>query len=82
MFIRKYAGPLLVPPVSATACSNILAIAARDSVVPTGGPKYRMPLGRRDNPWFATLKKVTGDLPRPSSNVHYLLEVFHDVYLL
>ncbi|PIA61958.1 hypothetical protein AQUCO_00200153v1 [Aquilegia coerulea] len=33
---------------SVVSCADILAIAARDSVVELGGPSYSVPLGRRD----------------------------------
>ncbi|XBI68873.1 hypothetical protein VPH35_048019 [Triticum aestivum] len=59
------------------SCSDILALAARDSVVATGGPDYRVPLGRRDSPWFATRDQVIEFLPRPSSNGTTFLNVLH-----
>ena len=59
------------------SCSDILALAARDSVVATGGPDYRVPLGRRDSPWFATRDQVFEFLPRPSSNGTTFLNVLH-----
>ncbi|XP_044958618.1 cationic peroxidase SPC4-like [Hordeum vulgare subsp. vulgare] len=55
------------------SCSDILALAARDSVVVSGGPDYRVPLGRRDSRSFASTQDVLSDLPGPSSNVQSLL---------
>ncbi|VAH85937.1 unnamed protein product [Triticum turgidum subsp. durum] len=60
------------------SCSDILALAAGDSVVATGGPKYRVPLGRRDSPRFATRQDVLSGLPAPTSAVPSLLDVFHN----
>ncbi|XP_037418664.1 cationic peroxidase SPC4-like [Triticum dicoccoides] len=59
------------------SCSDILALAARDSVVATGGPEYRVPLGRRDSARFATQQDVLSGLPAPTSAVPSLLDVFH-----
>ncbi|XP_044338006.1 cationic peroxidase SPC4-like [Triticum aestivum] len=60
------------------SCSDILTLAARDSVVATGGPEYRVPLGRHDSPRFATPQDVLSGLPAPTSAVPSLLDVFHN----
>ncbi|KAE8786601.1 Peroxidase 12 [Hordeum vulgare] len=57
------------------SCSDILALAARDSVVASGGPEYRVPLGRRDSLRFATQQDVLSGLPAPTSTVPSLLNV-------
>ncbi|XBI22740.1 hypothetical protein VPH35_063728 [Triticum aestivum] len=68
---------LSLRPSAFKAINDILALAARNSVVATGGPDYRVPLGRSDSPWFATRDQVIEFLPRPSSNVTTLLNVLH-----
>ncbi|XP_015694413.2 cationic peroxidase SPC4-like [Oryza brachyantha] len=55
------------------SCSDILTIAARDSVKLGGGPEYKVPLGRRDGLTFGTREQVLGALPPPSSKVPVLL---------
>ncbi|KAM4131252.1 hypothetical protein ACJW30_01G163500, partial [Castanea mollissima] len=56
------------------SCADIVALAARDSVVLSGGPEYSVPLGRRDGLNFAT-QDVTQDLlPAPTSNASTLIE--------
>nr|CAP72489.1 catharanthus roseus peroxidase 2a [Catharanthus roseus]CAP72491.1 peroxidase 2a precursor [Catharanthus roseus] len=55
------------------SCSDILALAARDSVVLSGGPEYDVPLGRRDGLNFATQNETLNNLPPPSSNTSELL---------
>ncbi|XP_072980691.1 peroxidase 12-like [Typha angustifolia] len=57
------------------SCSDIVALAARDSVYLSGGPDYKVPLGRRDGLTFATRNATLAGLPAPSSNVTKLLEV-------
>uniref|UniRef100_A0ACD5XEW5 Uncharacterized protein n=1 Tax=Avena sativa TaxID=4498 RepID=A0ACD5XEW5_AVESA len=63
------------------SCSDILALAARDSVAETGGPSYRVPLGRRDSPRFATQQDVLSGLPAPTSTVPSLLAVLRNINL-
>nr|XP_043625971.1 peroxidase N1-like [Erigeron canadensis] len=43
------------------SCADILALAARDSVVLTGGCSWKVPLGRRDG--LVSLANDTADLP-------------------
>ncbi|KAK9072152.1 hypothetical protein SSX86_008584 [Deinandra increscens subsp. villosa] len=47
------------------SCSDIATIVARDSVVLTGGPEYKVPLGRRDGFTFATRNTTLANLPSP-----------------
>ncbi|KAF7045943.1 hypothetical protein CFC21_055003 [Triticum aestivum] len=63
------------------SCADILALAARDSVVVSGGPDYRVPLGRRDSRRFASRQDVLSDLPAPSSNVPSLLALLRPLGL-
>ncbi|RLN22725.1 cationic peroxidase SPC4-like [Panicum miliaceum] len=63
------------------SCSDVLALAARDSVVVSGGPSYRVPLGRRDSPSFATQQDVLGGLPPPTATVPALLAVLSKINL-
>ncbi|KAL6853947.1 hypothetical protein ACP4OV_019976 [Aristida adscensionis] len=63
------------------SCSDILALAARDSVAESGGPSYRVPLGRRDSPAFATRGDVLGGLPPPTATVPALLAVLSKINL-
>ena len=49
--------------------------ARRDSVLASGGPEYRVPLGRRDSPQFPTQQDVLSGLPAPTSTVPSLLNV-------
>ncbi|KAI5001736.1 hypothetical protein ZWY2020_026386 [Hordeum vulgare] len=53
------------------SCSDILALAA----TPCWPPAYRVPLGRRDSPQFATQQDVLSGLPAPTSTVPSLLNV-------
>uniref|UniRef100_J3L854 Peroxidase n=1 Tax=Oryza brachyantha TaxID=4533 RepID=J3L854_ORYBR len=57
------------------SCSDVLALAARDSVVVTGGPEYKVPLGRRDSTKFASQQDVLSGLPPPSAAVPALLDI-------
>ncbi|CAK7346746.1 unnamed protein product [Dovyalis caffra] len=55
------------------SCSDILAIAARDSVFLSGGPDYVIPLGRRDGLNFATRNETLNNLPPPFANADTIL---------
>ncbi|KAF8642161.1 hypothetical protein HU200_067422 [Digitaria exilis] len=57
------------------SCADVLALAARDSVVERGGRSYMVPLGRRDSANPAPLGQVNADLPGPDSNVDTMLRV-------
>ncbi|RCV29179.1 hypothetical protein SEVIR_5G469600v4 [Setaria viridis] len=57
------------------SCADILTLAARDAVVERGGPRYKVPLGRRDNVNFASHDEVNKGLPSPDANVGAMLEV-------
>jgi peroxidase len=56
------------------SCADILAFAARDSVVLTGGLSYQVPSGRRDG--RISLANETGDLPPPFFNATQLVDNF------
>ncbi|KAK1275213.1 Peroxidase 12 [Acorus gramineus] len=55
------------------SCADITALAARESVYLSGGPNYKVPLGRRDGLTFATSDATLKFLPSPRSNVSVLL---------
>jgi len=57
------------------SCADILALAARDSVVMAGGPFYPIPFGRRDSLTFANLSTTLANLPSPTFNVTGLINV-------
>ncbi|XP_004294750.1 PREDICTED: cationic peroxidase 1-like [Fragaria vesca subsp. vesca] len=57
------------------SCADILAIAARDSVVSLGGPSWIVQLGRRDST-TASLSAANSELPSPSLDVNDLISAF------
>jgi peroxidase len=57
-------------------CADLLALAARESVAKAGGPKYPVPLGRRDSLGFATQSVVLANLPSPTFDVTQLMNIF------
>ncbi|PIA61957.1 hypothetical protein AQUCO_00200152v1 [Aquilegia coerulea] len=59
---------------SRVSCADILAIAARDSVVELGGPSYSVPVGRRDA--RAPSRAGTSDLPGFFEDLGPLLSKF------
>ncbi|XP_057825552.2 cationic peroxidase 1-like [Cryptomeria japonica] len=57
------------------SCADILAIAARDSVVELGGPTWRVQLGRRDSR-NASLSGANSQIPAPTSDLSALISSF------
>ncbi|OWM81648.1 peroxidase 2-like [Punica granatum] len=61
---------------SVVSCADILAVAARDSVVALGGPWWQVPLGRRDST-RAYLDIANRDIPAPSMDLPQLINTFN-----
>ncbi|PKU72486.1 Cationic peroxidase 1 [Dendrobium catenatum] len=57
------------------SCADILAVAARDSVVALGGPSWTVKLGRRDST-TASLSTANSDLPGPNLDLSALITAF------
>ncbi|KAF5203601.1 Peroxidase [Thalictrum thalictroides] len=58
------------------SCADITALCARDAIFLTGGPDYRVPLGRRDGVTFATINATLTNLPFFGSRVPTLIDDF------
>ncbi|GMP51442.1 hypothetical protein CsSME_00017666 [Camellia sinensis var. sinensis] len=57
------------------SCADILAVAARDSVVALGGPSWTVQLGRRDST-TASLSAANSNIPGPTLNLSALITAF------
>ncbi|KAK3150305.1 hypothetical protein QOZ80_3AG0231500 [Eleusine coracana subsp. coracana] len=57
------------------SCADVLAFAARDSVVLTGGSPYRVPAGRRDGN-VSSAANAQANLPPPTADVAQLTQSF------
>ncbi|XP_020573777.1 cationic peroxidase 1-like [Phalaenopsis equestris] len=57
------------------SCADILAVAARDSIVALGGAPYNVLLGRRDAT-TASFDAANNDLPAPIFDLPYLISKF------
>uniref|UniRef100_A0A5B6YJY2 Peroxidase n=1 Tax=Davidia involucrata TaxID=16924 RepID=A0A5B6YJY2_DAVIN len=57
------------------SCADIMALAARDSTVLTGGPSWEVPLGRRDSKG-ASLSGSNGNIPAPNNTFQTILTKF------
>ncbi|XVF66092.1 hypothetical protein PTKIN_Ptkin10aG0006300 [Pterospermum kingtungense] len=62
------------------SCADILALAARDSVVLSGGPSWEVPMGRKDS-LGASKAAATNNIPGPNSTVPILVAKFQNVGL-
>ncbi|KAJ0092980.1 hypothetical protein Patl1_24846 [Pistacia atlantica] len=62
------------------SCADILAVAARDSVVLSGGPSWEVQMGRRDS-LSASKAAATNNIPAPNSTVANLVAKFQNVGL-
>ncbi|KAF5751311.1 hypothetical protein HS088_TW02G00324 [Tripterygium wilfordii] len=58
------------------SCADILAIAARDSVVILGGPDWDVKLGRRDSKTASLSAANSGIIPPPTSTLANLINRF------
>ncbi|KAK6156060.1 hypothetical protein DH2020_010308 [Rehmannia glutinosa] len=58
------------------SCADILAVAARDSVVILGGPDWNVKLGRRDSR-TASRSAANNGIPPPTSNLNALISRFN-----
>ncbi|KAG6426490.1 hypothetical protein SASPL_110713 [Salvia splendens] len=56
------------------SCADILAVAARDVVVLSGGPTWRVAAGRKDGKISSANETI--NLPSPSSNTSQLIQSF------
>ncbi|KAM7526575.1 hypothetical protein LguiA_016477 [Lonicera macranthoides] len=57
------------------SCADILAVAARDSVVALGGQSWNVQLGRRDST-TASLSAANSNIPSPALNLSGLITAF------
>ncbi|XVF59693.1 hypothetical protein PTKIN_Ptkin07bG0296500 [Pterospermum kingtungense] len=57
------------------SCADIMAVAARDSTVLTGGPSWEVPLGRRDSRG-ASRSGSNNDIPAPNNTFRTILTKF------
>ncbi|GMN20953.1 hypothetical protein TIFTF001_039985 [Ficus carica] len=57
------------------SCADILAVAARDSVVELGGPSWTVQLGRRDST-TASQSDANSNIPSPTLNLTGLISAF------
>ncbi|XP_054810220.1 cationic peroxidase 1-like [Prosopis cineraria] len=57
------------------SCADIVAVAARDSVVALGGPSWTVLLGRRDST-TASFSSANSDLPAPTLDLNALITAF------
>jgi len=57
------------------SCADIVAVAARDSVVLTGGPGWEVPLGRRDS-LTASLSGSNNLIPAPNDSLPTIIVKF------
>ncbi|KAJ8498345.1 hypothetical protein OPV22_008897 [Ensete ventricosum] len=57
------------------SCADILALAARDSTVLTGGPSWEVPLGRRDS-IGASIQGSNNNIPAPNNTLQTIITKF------
>ncbi|KAK8683679.1 hypothetical protein V6N13_039731 [Hibiscus sabdariffa] len=58
------------------SCADIVAIAARDSVVKLGGPDWDVKLGRRDSKTASLAAANSGVIPPPTASLSQLINRF------
>ncbi|KAF3451754.1 hypothetical protein FNV43_RR07850 [Rhamnella rubrinervis] len=58
------------------SCADIIALAAKESVLFTGGPHINIPLGRKDSTIRTYSKQADANLPSPGITVDQFLHIF------
>ncbi|KAL2245751.1 peroxidase 3 [Sesamum indicum] len=66
-FIDQVKGLLEAECPGVVSCADIVSLVARDAVVATGGPFWRVPTGRRDGV-ISNVSEALAQIPAPSSN--------------
>ncbi|XVF52250.1 hypothetical protein PTKIN_Ptkin05aG0004000 [Pterospermum kingtungense] len=59
------------------SCADIIALVARDSIVATGGPYWRVPTGRTDGV-ISRSSEALSNIPPPFANFTTLLTLFNN----
>ncbi|XP_065873062.1 peroxidase 3-like [Euphorbia lathyris] len=62
------------------SCADIIALVARDAIVATGGPSWKVPTGRRDGT-VSIAQEALNNIPPPTSNFTNLQTLFANVGL-
>ncbi|XP_010267773.1 PREDICTED: peroxidase 3 [Nelumbo nucifera] len=57
------------------SCADVIALVARDSIVATGGPSWKVPTGRRDGV-ISNASEAQSQIPAPTSNFTTLQTLF------
>lgn len=57
------------------SCADIVSLAARDSIVITGGPSWKVPTGRRDGS-VSIRTEALAQIPAPFDNITVLIQKF------
>ncbi|XP_050204366.1 peroxidase 3-like [Mercurialis annua] len=62
------------------SCADVIALVARDTIVATGGPTWKVPTGRRDGT-VSIASEALNNIPAPTSNLSTLQTLFANVGL-
>ncbi|KAM1492045.1 hypothetical protein EV2_024800 [Malus domestica] len=79
-FIDRIKSQLEAQCPGIVSCADVVALVARDSIVATGGPTWKVPTGRRDG-MIARSAEAIANLPPPTSNFSNLQSLFANVGL-
>ncbi|XP_057419657.1 peroxidase 29-like [Lotus japonicus] len=58
------------------SCADLIVLAARESVIQTGGPRIQVPLGRKDSTNITTSLDADAKIPPPSQKVDDFISDF------
>ncbi|PWA49093.1 peroxidase superfamily protein [Artemisia annua] len=74
-FIDRIKSLLEAECPSIVSSADIISLAARDSIVVTGGPFWKVPTGRRDG-LFSNASEALAQIPAPFDNITILTQKF------